>query len=175
MATTRNIIARLAYGVAITLTLAWVGGAVAAPLLAAHSPDLLAAMVYHAYGQVCHQIAERSFHLLGHPVAVCGRCLGIYTGYLVGLFIYPFARRLTREDFPPRLWLLLALAPVTVDFLGGYAGLFENTLSSRAFTGAIAGAAGAFYTLPGFISLATSLSGAAAPSSGGLPSAKESS
>jgi hypothetical protein len=40
---------------------------------------------------------------------------------------------------------------------GGFLGIFENTLASRAVTGFIAGAAGAFYTLPGLVSLAASL------------------
>jgi hypothetical protein len=73
------------------------------------------------------------------------------------LIAYPFAKSLTQTELPDRKWLIAALAPVAVDFVGGYLGIFENTLASRALTGSIAGAAGAFYTLPGLVSLAASL------------------
>jgi hypothetical protein len=39
------------------------------------------ALVMYAAGRVlCHQRAERSFHLLGIQLPVCARCLGIYAG-----------------------------------------------------------------------------------------------
>ncbi len=147
------------YAGVLILVLVWIAGIVSDPLIRAAGGDdsTLLSLLAHAYGRVCHQIADRSFHIAGHPLAVCARCFGIYVGYLAGLIVYPFARSLTQTELPPRSWLIAALVPVAVDVAGGYLGIFENTLASRALTGLIAGAAGAFYTLPGLVSLAASL------------------
>ncbi len=151
-------VAAFAYATIVALTVAWIAGAILLPLSAgAQAGDsnglTISSLIHYTYGRVCHQIAERSFHIHGQPVAVCARCLGIYVGYLAGLVVYPFARSIGRADAPPRLWFLLASIPVTIDFFGGYFGVFENTLVSRAVTGMIVGAAGAFYTLPGLVSM----------------------
>ena len=168
----------------IALAALWVGGTLLAPALASRAlghphapapnvelnaalndsgpPDLTSMMLvsslYRAYRPVCHQLSGRSFHVDGYPVAVCARCFGIYSGFLLGLIVYPLVRGRGRTDMPPRLWLILALAPVSVDFLGGLAGAFENTHASRLITGALAGAAGAFYIMPGLICMALSWS-----------------
>ena len=39
-----------------------------------------ALVMYTAGSVICHQRAERSFHLLGVQLPVCARCLGIYAG-----------------------------------------------------------------------------------------------
>lgn len=39
---------------------------------------MAAAFIYAAGAVVCHQKAERSFHLSGVPLPVCARCTGIY-------------------------------------------------------------------------------------------------
>lgn len=150
-------IAAITYAAALAAALLFVGAAVAAPLMEAAGGDNAAAasFIYLAYSRVCHQIADRSFHVEGYPLAVCSRCFGIYAGYVSGLAVYPFVRSLARTEAPGRVWLLLALAPVAIDFAGGYVGVFDNTLLSRALTGLVAGAAGAFFTLPGFVSLAS--------------------
>ncbi|MCI0486385.1 MAG: DUF2085 domain-containing protein [Blastocatellia bacterium] len=158
-------IAVLTYAALLALALLWVGGAVSAPLFEsapAHGKkeifmskgSLSISPVYYVYSQVCHQIAERSFFLAGQPLAVCARCMGIYTGGLAALILYPLARSIKRTDAPRRLWFVVALIPMAVDFAGNYAGLFENTLASRAITGLIAGAGAAFYILPGLVSAA---------------------
>mgnify|MGYP002624165783 CR=1 FL=1 len=35
----------------------------------------------------CHQNPERSFWLLGYPLGLCCRCLGVYIGCIAGFFI----------------------------------------------------------------------------------------
>ena len=146
------------YAGVLILVLVWIAGIVSYPLLMAAGGDsTLLSLLARAYGRVCHQLDDRSFHIAGHPLAVCSRCFGIYVGYLAGLIVYPFTRSLTQTELPHRSWLIVALVPIAVDFAGGYLGIFENTLASRALTGLVAGAAGAFYTLPGLVSLAASL------------------
>ena len=151
-------LAALTWAGVLILVLVWIAGIVLVPVLRASGGDsTLLSILARAYGGVCHQLDDRSFHIAGHPLAVCSRCFGIYVGYLAGLIVYPFTRSLTQTELPQRSWLIAALAPVAIDFAGGFLGIFENTQASRALTGMIAGAAGAFYTLPGLVSLAASL------------------
>lgn len=86
--------------------------------------------VRSTFKSVCHQIPERSFSLLGTPVAVCARCLGLYLGFLVGVILLPRAERLSALLLArPRLMLVFCL-PMACDLL-----LWENTLGSRFLTG----------------------------------------
>ena len=92
------------------------GGLLALPLLApvasASESPMLGALLRAAFAGVCHQIPERSFTLLGEPVAVCHRCLGLYAGGLVGLLLLPWLPRLRRwlVERPRRLgWFVLPL------------------------------------------------------------------
>ena len=82
---------------------------------------------------ICHQLAERSFHLLGEPLAVCQRCTGMYAGFTLGLFLWPLlqypAARLAAN---PR-WVLAFLLPLCIDWA------LPNTPVSRLATGLIAG------------------------------------
>jgi uncharacterized membrane protein len=150
-------IAAITYAAALAAAVLFVGAIIAAPLLEAtrDSGDRdLGSLIHLAYSRICHQLPNRSFQIEGHPFAVCSRCTGIYAGYVLGLVAYPFVRSIVRTETPARIWLLVAIAPAAIDFAGGFAGLFDNTLLSRALTGGVAGAAGAFYTLPGFVCLA---------------------
>ena len=111
-----------------------VGMVVAAPLVAA-SGGRAATFLYAVFAPVCHQIAERSFHLADHPLGVCHRCFGYYVGFTLGLIVLPLVR-------PARDWLLdeprrilLLLAPTAVDWL-----LPMNTPASRSVTAVLAGA-----------------------------------
>lgn len=161
-------IAALTYVAVLALALLWIGGAILPPVLQSQqaqnfpgrasdgsTSQTFISFVYYAYSRVCHQMGERSFQIAGQQLAVCARCSGIYAGYFIGLLIYPFARSLTRLDTPPRIWLIVALAPIAIDVAGNYFGAFENTLFSRSLTGLIAGTACAFYTLPGLVGLAS--------------------
>lgn len=176
MRTREATISEWTFAAAIAITALWLGGILIAPVLASRAladtrepGDLKAglkvisldSLAYNAYRPVCHQRPDRSLHLGGHPLAVCARCFGIYSGFLFGLMIYPFIRSLRRTDLPPRLWLILALAPAGIDFLGGLAGAFENTHMSRLATGMIAGTAAAFYIIPGLIGMAAGWRGVA--------------
>jgi uncharacterized membrane protein len=51
----------------------------AAPLIASTHP-MAALILRDFFSHLCHQNPERSFMLRGSPIAVCVRCLGIYTG-----------------------------------------------------------------------------------------------
>lgn len=108
---------------------------VGAPLSAA-SNGRAAPLLYEFFAPVCHQIAERSFHLAGHPLAVCHRCFGFYVGFTLGLAVLPFVRRFRDWllDRPRRI--LFFLAPTAIDWL-----LPVNTPASRFGTALLASAA----------------------------------
>ena len=66
--------------------------ALSAPAFSALSFPLVAWAIWQFFSPVCHQDSARSFWILGAPVAVCARCLGIYLGAAVGAWI-PAPRR----------------------------------------------------------------------------------
>jgi uncharacterized membrane protein len=154
---------RFVYAALLALALLWLALIVAAPYFAHERRPLTALVIYRSFAAVCHQMAGRSFHAFGFPLAVCARCAGIYAGFFAGLCVYPLARGLGDTSFPPRRWLIVAALPALVDFAGGLSGLFVNTHASRSLTGAAVGAAAAFYVLPGLMEVRGRLAGAQPP------------
>lgn len=69
----------------------WVALLLAAPWL----PVPAAGALYLFGAHICHQIADRSFHLDGVQLPVCARCLGIYLGAAIGLLCGRGSRRTT--------------------------------------------------------------------------------
>ncbi len=130
---------------------------IGAPLAQAHGHPAFALTIYKAFSFVCHQIPERSFHLVGHQFAVCSRCTGLYSGFAVAALVYPLARSLKRTDTPARRWLVLAAVPLSIDFSLTYFGIWSNTHLTRFSTGALLGAMAVFYVIPGFIELSGSV------------------
>jgi uncharacterized membrane protein len=53
-------------------------------LTAPYLTTTAAGSLYAAGALICHQIADRSFHLQGTQLPVCARCLGLYGGAAVG-------------------------------------------------------------------------------------------
>ena len=127
-----------------------------APLALAHGHPFLSNILYQGFSLACHQMPERSFHIEGHPLAVCARCFGLYTGFAAGAVAYPVARSVARRDVPGRAWLIAATLPTAIDFALGFLGIWENTHLSRSVTGALVGAVAAFYVVPGLVDLSQS-------------------
>jgi uncharacterized membrane protein len=82
----------------------------------------------------CHNLARRSFALLGEPLPVCTRCLGIYLG--LGAAALSGARLRIRWT-----WLLafmwIAAALIAVDVLTESAGWRPASAPLRFLTGAL--------------------------------------
>ena len=134
-----------------------VGLIAGAPLAQAHGHPEFASTIYKAFSFVCHQIPERSFHLAGHQFGVCSRCTGLYSGFAVASLIYPLARSLKRTDTPSRIWLILAAAPLAIDFALGYFSIWPNTHLSRFSTGALLSSVAVFYIMPGLVDLGSTI------------------
>jgi len=141
------------WGVCLAVAAAWLASIAAAPLLRAGGYGVASAFVYKVFAALCHQMPARSFSLAGGPLAVCARCEGLYVGALFGLLLYPLVRALASANAPRRAWLFLAVAPTAVDFALGFFGVWENTHWSRFLTALPAGAACAFYVVPGFVGM----------------------
>ena len=116
------------------LWLACLGGlalVLAPPLLAAAGWPYAEVLRWLLHS-ICHQIPERSFHLLGEPLAVCQRCTGLYLGFALGVVAWPMLPRLAaRLAAQPRYVGFFAL-PMALDWL------VENSAASRFATGMIA-------------------------------------
>jgi uncharacterized membrane protein len=126
---------------------------IAAPIAAAGHHDQFAATIYQAFGFLCHQLPERSFFILDHKFAVCSRCTGLYSGFVVTLALYPLLKSLRRSDLPPRKWLIAAAIPLLIDFSVTFFGLWENIPTTRFLTGLLLGSVTVFYVMPGIVEL----------------------
>ena len=126
---------------------------IAAPLAIASGHSSIAFNIYRPFSYLCHQIPARSFYFAEHPFAVCSRCTGIYSGFVLGVIVYPVLRSFRNTSAPPRKWLFLALVPLAIDVALEFFGIWHNTHSSRFLTGALLGCVVAFYILPGLIEL----------------------
>lgn len=142
-----------AWGALAALMLAWMALIVGAPFAEAHGYVAVAQVIYKAFDPLCHQISERSFHLEGHPFAVCARCTGLYVGLAAGIIFYPLARSLRRTDTPSRVWLMLAVIPISIDWSLGFFGIWANTHLSRFLTGALLGVVAALFIVPGVMDM----------------------
>ncbi len=63
----------------------------------------VAALVRLAGARVCHQQTDRSFHVHGRPLPVCGRCTGLYVAGAIGLLLVPVGRRPRLDPGAPRM------------------------------------------------------------------------
>ena len=147
----------LAWVLISSIALAILALIVGAPLAQSSGPAAFAFSIYKAFSFVCHQIPERSFHLAGHQFAVCSRCMGLYSGFAVAALVYPLARSLKRTDTPSTIWLMLAAAPLAIDFALGYFSIWANTHLSRFLTGALLGAVAVFFVMPGLIAVSSAI------------------
>lgn len=130
----------------------------AAPILSANGHSAAAASIYKAFGFICHQQADRSYHLMGHPIAVCARCFGVYLGLFLGFFTYIMFRNPDDIEPPHRIWLIISLIPISIDWLLGVTGIWSNTHLSRLLTGLILGGACTFYLVPAFVEITRNFS-----------------
>lgn len=145
----------------VVIALAALTSIVAAPLAAANNHPQLALLIYHSFGNLCHQLSERSFFIAGHQLAVCARCTGLYGGFALLLFLYPLIRPLQTTAVPQSKWLFLAALPLAVDFSLTLLGIWENTHTSRLLTGMLLGGVTVFYVMPGIVELAQRAGGVA--------------
>jgi uncharacterized membrane protein len=116
----------------------------APPFLAVHSHPVSSALAYFLFSPLCHQIPERSFHLYGHPLAVCHRCTGIYFGLFLGMLLPVTKSWQFNSPLRRRLFVLCMCTPILLDFFLSYFGIWAGAPLIRFATGIIFGSSGAF-------------------------------
>jgi uncharacterized membrane protein len=118
----------------------WIALALAAPILTALGWNVAGAHVYAFLRHGCSDISGHSLWVCNHPLGLCARHAGIYTGFAVATFIGPqLKQRRTSRLCSPEV-ALLGLVPVLLD--GGLEmfGHWTPTNPTRVVTGVIAGA-----------------------------------
>ena len=145
--------AGVAWSVIFVIALVWIVLIVSAPIAKESGFSAFANSVYKFFSHLCHQMPERSFYLDAHPLAVCARCFGFYGGFLLGIVVYPLIWQLRETEPLPRFWLFAAMIPMGVDWSLTFLGIWENTHLSRLLSGAILGAACAFFIVPAVVEL----------------------
>lgn len=141
------------WGGVLVFSLIWVAAIVLAPVFDDNGIKSISQPIYKFFSFMCHQISSRSFHYDDHQFAVCARCFGFYSGFLLGFIVYPFVRELNNTDSFPRFWLFLAMIPMGIDFSLTFFGIWENTHLSRTITGLILGFACAFFIIPALVEI----------------------
>lgn len=92
------------------------------------------------FGGLCHQDPQRSFTLSGTPMAVCSRCIGIYSSFSLGWLLVPltgnFLEQIKEYLIPIVVFVILINL---VDLGGNILGFWQNTLTSRYIFGVLLG------------------------------------
>lgn len=95
---------------------------------------------HKAFNGLCHQDPQRSFWIGNTPMAVCSRCFGIYSTFLVSWILFPLVTKPLEFIDGYKRWILFAAVMVNLlDVVGNFFGLWQNTLLSRAFLGGFIG------------------------------------
>ena len=105
------------------------------------SPQVSGA-IYAAGSLICHQRPERSFHVNGAQLPVCARCMGLYVGGLLGVFVWawiagvgstPALRvRAFTASTRFRTLLIVAAIPTVFSLATALAGLWDPGNARRA-------------------------------------------
>ena len=141
------------YLLSVAGTSIWLLAIFLAPALAARGSAGAARLLYAAFSPICHQIPGRCLTFLGYPLAVCGRCLGIYAGFAAGLVLYPFIRGFSKIELPSiRIFLPLTL-PMALDGAAGILGIWASPIGVRFATGVVWGTVLPFFFVAGLADL----------------------
>jgi uncharacterized membrane protein len=91
---------------------------------------------HQAFGHLCHQMPDRSFWISGQPMAVCSRCLGIYSGFALGWILLPFSSYFNILEHQHISTTAIAVVIINlVDIVGNLVGFWQNSLISRLILG----------------------------------------
>jgi uncharacterized membrane protein len=149
----RRRILLLVYLATLTGVLAWLGAIGLAPYLKSRGVPL-GRFIYACFSPVCHQIPARSFLAWGYPLAVCARCLGIYSGFLAGMALYPMLRGFSTVRLPKTKNFLAVTVPIAVDTAGNFFRFWATSNVLRLATGFLWGTILPFYLMTGLAELA---------------------
>jgi len=113
----------------------------------------ISSYIYAVFSPFCHQIPTRSFSIFHHPLAVCARCLGIYSGFLAGTGLYPFIRGFSKISLPKVKGFILVSLPIVMDTIGNFFHLWMTSSGVRFLIGFIWGLILPFYFITGILDI----------------------
>jgi uncharacterized membrane protein len=144
---------KIIYFFVLAVSLTWCLGILIAPLWGGETgiKGSISGSFYSFYSSSCHQLDERSFHINGNKYGVCSRCTSIYFGFLFGVILYPFVRKLNNIDLPSLLYLFIGVALMVIDVGLDIAEVVKNSFITREISGAVLGTILPFYIIPGII------------------------
>jgi uncharacterized membrane protein len=123
-----------------------VGLPLLAPILESSGYGTLASIIYDPFSLICHQLPDRSFHILGYKMAYCERCFAIYGATLLLGLVYGASRRSMR---PATLLEAAVLCiPMALDGFTQLFGWRESTWELRVVTGSLFALAVAWFVFP---------------------------
>lgn len=140
------------YVLILTGVIAWLGVIFLAPYLKSQSLSLNI-FIYSVFSPICHQTPSRSFFFYGQPLAVCGRCLGIYSGFFIGTLLYPFLKGFSNTDLPKTRIFVIFSIPIVIDTMGNFLHLWLTPNVPRFFIGFLWGLILPFYFIAGITDL----------------------
>ena len=146
------------WSIALAVVTVWLLLIVLPPVFAANEQTSVSTPLYLFFSNLCHQMPDRSFHVLEHQLAVCSRCFGVYFGLLAGLIAYPLWRNIENIEPLPRLWLFASMVPIGIDWSLGMLDIWQNNHASRFITGLILGVGCATYIMPALVEIVRNLS-----------------
>jgi uncharacterized membrane protein len=140
------------YLIFLIITLLWNILIVFAPIFYGSTGFLktISGFSYSFFSVTCHQIDNRSYHILGEKYAVCSRCLSIYWAFLISVIIYPFIKGFNNVKLPSLWFLFVPCVFVFFDAVIDFFDIFKNTYITRSISGALIGFVLPFYLIPGF-------------------------
>ncbi len=119
---------------------AWIVAIPATPWLSVHlhreRPGFLLSGAMYQFGSlICHQRADRSFHLEGVQLPVCARCSGLYAGAPLGAIAALLLARFRHRDLSARaarLALIAGAAPTGLFWIAERMGWLVVSNTARA-------------------------------------------
>jgi len=111
-------------------------------------------LLYFCFSGICHQLPERSFHIFGEKLAVCGRCTAIYFSFLAGVLLYPLTKKI--KSLYLKYALYASTFIIVIDFLFGYINLFQS-FYTIVISGAMFGFCSAYFVTNGLIESSAAL------------------
>jgi uncharacterized membrane protein len=144
---------KVIYAVILAIAVIWCGGILIAPYWAGEQGFKGGASewFYSFFSSSCHQLESRSHFLGEFKYGVCSRCTAIYFGFLLGVILYPFVRRLNNIDLPSLFWLFVGVALMLLDVALDLLDIQKNSFVTREITGGIIGVILPFFIIPGII------------------------
>jgi len=140
---------------------------IAPPLLAGAGHPGEAALVRLTFAPLCHQIPERTFHMLGVPLSVCARCTGVYAGVFLAFIAATFGMNaLVLARRRAGAVLAAAAAPSLLLLILSASGLIPDAVVLRAVTGGILGLGTGACLVPAFEALCAELALKPSPTGG---------